>query len=122
MKTIGIISLFFLFLISCKEEQLNPDRFKQGTFLLPEAKEYSKTIITRIDTLQIEKYEDRVDTLSIIWKNNFNYTLKMLHPKTALDTEPIHVKITDVKKDRYKFEAVIGTSNYIQKGTIIKTN
>jgi hypothetical protein len=44
----------------------------------------------------------------------------MLHPKTAIDEDPIHVKITNLKKDSYDFEAVIGHSNYIQKGTIYK--
>lgn len=122
MKVYKVACLIFILFIACKEESINPDRFKQGTFLLPEGKGYSKTEITRIDSLQIEKYEDRIDTLSIRWHNNFNYTLKMLHPKIAVDKEPIHVKITDIKDDRYTFDAVIGNSNYIQKGTIIKTN
>ena len=55
-------------------------------------------MIIRTDSLQIEKYEDRIDTLTITWKNNFNYTLKMMHPKTALDEDPIYVKITNLKK------------------------
>ena len=77
-------------------------------------------MIIRTDSLQIEKYEDRIDTLTITWKNNFNYTLKMMHPKTALDEDPIYVKITNLKKDSYEFEAVIGHSNFVQKGEIIK--
>jgi len=44
----------------------------------------------------------------------------MLHPKSAIDEDPIHVKITNVKKDSYEFEAVIGHSNFVQKGEIIK--
>jgi hypothetical protein len=44
----------------------------------------------------------------------------MLHPKSAIDEDPIHVKITNVKKDSYEFEAVIGHSNFVQKGKIIK--
>lgn len=120
MKKIVLILVLFTLIISCKNYKLNPDRFKTGTFEIPEGKGYEKTIIIRLDSIQIEKYEDRIDTLSIIWKNNFNYTLKMLHPKTAIDEDPIHVKITSLKKDSYEFEAVIGHSNYIQKGKIIK--
>lgn len=120
MKKIVLILILFTLIISCKNYKLNPDRFKTGTFEIPEGKGYEKTIIIRLDSIQIEKYEDRIDTLSIIWKNNFNYTLKMLHPKTAIDEDPIHVKITSLKKDSYEFEAVIGHSNYIQKGKIIK--
>jgi len=121
MKKLALILVLLITLFSCKNDELNPDRFKMGTFEIPEGKGYKKTIIIRQDSLQIEKYEDRIDSLSIFWKNNFNYTLKMLHPKTAIDEEPIHVKITSLKKDSYIFEAVIGHSNYVQKGTIFKT-
>ena len=113
MKKIILIIGFFTLIAACKKDELNPDRFKTGTG-------YEKTIIIRQDSLQIEKYESRTDTLSIYWTNNFNYTLKMLHPKSAIDEEPIHVKITNLKKESYEFEAVIGHSNYIQKGIIYK--
>jgi len=120
MKKLILLICVLTVTICCKEEGLNADRFKTGTFEIPEGKGYEKTILIRKDSLQIEKYEDRIDTLSITWKNNFNYTLKMLHPKSAIDEDPIHVKITNVKKDSYEFEAVIGHSNFVQKGKIIK--
>ncbi|MBK5208778.1 MAG: hypothetical protein JJE44_04645 [Flavobacteriaceae bacterium] len=89
-------------------------------FEIPAGQGYEKTIVIRKDSIQIEKYEDKIDTLSISWKNNFNYTLQMLNPKTAIDEDPIHIKITSIKDDSYKFEAVIGNSNYVQKGEITK--
>jgi len=120
MKKIALIILLLTLFVSCSNEPINPDRFKTGTFEIPAGKGYEKTIIIRKDSLQIEKYEDRIDTLSIFWKNNFNYTLQMIHPKTAIDKDPIHIKITNIEKDSYDFEAVIGLSNYVQKGTIVK--
>ena len=120
MRKIVLIFVLSIVVLSCKNEEMNPDRFKTGTFEIPEGKGYEKTIIIRQDSLQIEKYEDRIDSLSIFWKNNFNYTLKMLHPKTAIDEDPIYVKITNLNKNSYDFEAVIGHSNFIQKGTIFK--
>jgi len=119
-----LLPLFLVALFSCKDENkvLDADRFKSGTFEIPAGQGYEKTIIIRQDSIQIEKYEDRIDTLSISWKNNFNYTLKMLHPKTAIDEDPIHIKITSVKDNSYEFEAVIGHSNYVQKGEITKTS
>lgn len=120
MKKIVLLLSIITLLISCKNEPLDPDRFKTGTFEIPAGKGYEKTVIVRIDSLQIETYEERVDTLSIIWKNNFNYTLKMLHPKTAIDEDPIHIKITNIEKDSYDFESVIGHSNFVQKGTVYK--
>lgn len=120
MKKIVLLFSLFLFLIGCKQEPLSPDRFKTGTFEIPADKSYSKTIIIRVDSIQIEKYEKKIDTFSISWKNNFNYTLNMINPKSAIDEDPIHVKITNIEKDAYDFEANIGNSNFIQKGTITK--
>ena len=120
MRKIALILVLFTLVISCKNDPLTSDRFKYGTFEIPEGKGYEKTIIIRQDSIQIEKYESRIDTLTIYWKNNFNYTLKMLHPKTAIDEDPIHVKITSVDKNSYDFEAVIGHSNFVQKGTLKK--
>lgn len=120
MKKIVLILTILTLIVSCTNKPLNPDRFKTGTFEIPAGKGYEKTILVRQDSIQIETYEDRVDTLSISWKNNFNYTLKMMHPKTAIDEDPIHVKITTIEKDSYEFEAVIGHSNFVQKGEIIK--
>ena len=122
MKRIAEILVLFSLIIACESNELDPDRFKTGIFEIPEGKGYSKTTIIRKDSIQIEKYEDKIDTLSIVWESNFNYTLKMLHPKTAIDVEPIHVKITNFKKDSYDFEAVIGHSNFVQKGTLIKNS
>ena len=133
MKKLILLPLLLLALFSCKDKNAKPnsdapklettpiaDRFKSGTFEIPAGKGYEKTIVIRHDSIQIEKYEDRIDTLSIFWKNNFNYTLKMLHPKTAIDEDPIHIKITSIKDDSYEFEAVIGQSNYVEKGEITK--
>jgi hypothetical protein len=120
MKKIILFISIVTLLIGCKESPLSPDRFKTGTFEIPEGKGYSRTVITRIDSLQIEQYEERIDSFSILWKNNFNYSLKMTNPKSALDEEIIYVKITNIEKKSYDFEAVIGHSNYTQKGTITK--
>ncbi len=120
MKKIAFIFLIISLLIGCKKIPLSPDRFKTGLFEIPEEKGYSKTTIIRSDSLQIEIYEEKIDTLSIVWKDNFNYTLKMIHPKTAIDEDPIYVKITNIENNSYDFEATIGYSNFVQKGKIIK--
>lgn len=120
MKKVVLLFVILGSFFACKTETLEADRFKAGVFEIPEGKGYSKTIITRIDTLQIEQYENKIDTLIIEWKNNFNYTLKMVSPKNAIDKELIHVKITSVKDNSYEFESVIGRSNFITKGELFK--
>ncbi|MBP8793539.1 MAG: hypothetical protein KBH29_10205 [Lutibacter sp.] len=118
-KYISIIAILLLF-INCKNEQQDPKRFKSGTFEIPAGDGFDRTTIVRVDSLQIETYDNKTDTLYISWKNNFNYTLKMLHPTSAIDEDLIHVKITSISKNFYTFEAVIGHSNFVQKGELTK--
>lgn len=124
-------------LTSCSSEITgDAERFKKGVFEIPAGKGYSKTTITRIDSLQIEEYEKtitisndsvttekkvkRIDTLYIKWKNNFFYTLKMKSPKTALDKDPIFVQITKVTDSSFNFTAKVGFSKFKQDGTVYK--
>lgn len=137
MRNVIILFFSFLVIISCSEKPTgNSDRFKQGVFEIPAGKGYSKTIVKRIDSLQVESYtkfveistdsgafvkqEKRIDTLYIKWKNNFFYTLKMKSPKTDLDKEPIFVQITKVTDTSYNFSAKIGYSEYKSEGVLYK--
>ena len=119
-KTLFFLGLIITLLSCDKSKKLDIKSFRSGTFEIPGDDKIDKTVFTRKDTLQIETYGDRVDSLAIHWKNNFNYTLRMLNPKTDLDKELINVKITKIKSNSYNFEAIIGHSNYIQKGTVNK--
>ena len=128
---------FIIFLSSCQSEiKDNSDRFKKGVFEIPAGTGYSKTIITRKDSLQIEEYEKiisistdstsgikkikHIDTLYIKWKNNFFYSLKMKSPKKELDKDPIYVQIVKVTDSSYSFKAKIGFSKFATDGTIFK--
>ncbi|QTD39252.1 hypothetical protein JL193_02220 [Polaribacter batillariae] len=136
-------SLIFIFLASffilsaCKSEiENNSDKFKKGIFEIPAGQGYGKTIITRIDSLQIEEYDKiisisndststekkvkHIDTLYIKWKNNFFYTLRMKSPKKEIDKDPIFVQITKVTDTSYNFTAKIGFSKFKQDGTVYK--
>ena len=121
MKNLTFLCVLLLAFSSCMQgEKVDVESFKIGKFEIPAEKKIQRTFIIRTDSLQIETYGNRTDTLAIHWKNSFNYTLKMLHPKTDLDNELINVKITGVKANSYTFEAIIGHSNYVQKGTAYK--
>jgi len=137
MRKLLAILVFFTVLVSCQSEiKDNTDRFKKGVFEIPAGEGYSKTIITRKDSIQIEEYEKiiavsigsnagekrikHLDTLYIKWKNNFFYSLKMKSPKKELDKDPIYVQITEITDNSYKFKAKIGFSKYATDGTIYK--
>ena len=136
-KALFILSVITVF-VSCKEVKIvdNNNQFKKGTFEIPAGDGYGKTTITRIDSLQIEKYtksvsistdsivkdrvESHIDTLYIEWKNNFSYILRMKSPKTSLDKDQIFVKINKVTDSSYSFVARIGYSKFKQTGTVYK--
>jgi hypothetical protein len=137
MRKLLAILAFFIILTSCQSEiKDNTDRFKKGVFEIPAGEGYSKTIITRKDSIQIEAYEKiiatsidgnagekrikHLDTLYIKWKNNFFYSLKMKSPKKELDKDAIYVQITEITDNSYKFKAKIGFSKFATDGTIYK--
>jgi hypothetical protein len=130
-------SLCLLFIISsCTSDKGDPKRFREGIFEVPAGDGYSKTTITRIDSIQIEEYDKiisisndsvsrekrikHIDTLYIEWKNNFFYSLKMKSPKKELDKDAIYVQITKITDDSYDFSAKIGFSKFLTDGTVYK--
>ena len=133
---IFIFCFMFLNFTSCSSKKGDPERFRKGIFEVPAGKGYSKTIITRIDSLQIEEYDKiisisndsmsgekkikRIDTLYIKWKNNFFYSLKMKSPKKQLDKDAIYVQITKITNDSYDFSAKIGFNKFLTEGTVYK--
>ena len=135
MRIFVSVLLFSLCLCSCKKEyKTSANRFKLGVFEIPAGKGYSKTIITRKDSIQIEEHTTTVsiskdstvtekktkhiDTLYITWKNDFAYSLRMKNPKNDLDKDPIFVQINKVSNDSYDFTAKIGYSKFKQTGTL----
>ena len=115
-----LLTSFFL-LFSCNSEiKDNSDRFKEGIFEIPAGKNFVKETIIRKDSIQISKYGDHIDTLSIKWKNNFFYTLKYINPKNDLQKDPMFIQINKIKKDSYDFTVKIGFSKFTKKGTIYK--
>jgi hypothetical protein len=121
MRKLFIFLFGILTLISCKSEfEDNSDKFKTGVFEIPAGDDFVKETIIRKDSIQISKYGDNIDTLSIKWKNNFFYTLRYINPKNSLQKDPMFVQINKIKKDSYDFTVKIGFSKFTKKGTIFK--
>tara|TARA_R110000787_G_scaffold88545_2_gene187889 strand:+ start:255 stop:698 length:444 start_codon:yes stop_codon:yes gene_type:complete len=138
-QSLLVIFIGVLLMYSCgPEKNIDASRFKTGVFEIPAGKGYSKTVVTRIDSLQIEEYTKyteistdsgafqqetkKIDTLYIKWKNNFFYSLKMKSPKNDLDNDEIYVQITKITDTSYNFTAKIGFSEFKQKGTLYKVH
>jgi len=121
MKKIMLVFIL-MGLASCKSdaEKMDANRFKTGVFEIPAGEDFVKETIIRNDSIQISKYGDQVDTLSIEWKNNFFYTLKYINPKNDLQKDPMYIQINEVREDSYDFTVKIGFSKFTKKGTIYK--
>ena len=121
MKYVFSVLVIFITFSSCETViNDNSDQFKTGVFEIPSGKGFVKETIIRKDSIQISKYGDKIDTLSIKWKNNFFYTLRYINPKTDLQKDPMFVQINKIKKDGYDFTVKIGFSKFSKKGTIFK--
>ncbi|MBT4779122.1 MAG: hypothetical protein P8P19_02550 [Polaribacter sp.] len=121
MKYVFSVLVIFITFSSCETViNDNSDQFKTGVFEIPSGKGFVKETIIRKDSIQISKYGDQIDTLSIKWKNNFFYTLRYINPKTDLQKDPMFVQINKIKKDGYDFTVKIGFSKFSKKGTIFK--
>jgi len=114
---------FFIVLLfaSCNEApKTAPNHFKTGKYkTILEDSDITSTAV-RNDSIQIETYDNKKDTFSIRWINNFEYVLLKKNPKSKLDSTPFHVKITAVKRNSYNFKAFYKGSNFKQKGEAIK--
>ena len=123
-STIRFFSIIFMLVFvitSCNSGvEDNSDKFKLGVFEIPAGKDFVKETIIRKDSIQISKYGDHIDTLSIEWKNNFFYTLKYINPKNDLQKDPMYIQINKIKEDSYDFTVKIGFSKFSKKGTIYK--
>ena len=121
MKNIIYLLFGILILTSCKSEfEDNSDKFKEGVFEIPAGDNFVKETIIRKDSIQISKYGDNIDTLSIKWKNNFFYTLEYINPKNSLQEDPMYIQINKIKENSYDFTVKIGFSKFTKKGTIYK--
>lgn len=119
MRVFVSILVVFICFVSCKREhKTNADRFKQGIFEIPAGDNFVKETIIRKDSIQISKYGNKIDTLSIKWKNNFFYTLRYINPKNDLQKDPMYVQINKVRDSSYDFTVKIGFSKFKQKGTL----
>lgn len=121
MRTVfAFLSFCFLLAWSCGQERMNINSLKQGTFkTVLDDSELSSTAV-RNDSIQIESFNNKLDTFKIFWKNDFEYVLTKTHPKTLLDSTPFYVKIIEVKQNSYSFIASYKGSNFKQKGTAVK--
>lgn len=121
MRVLLIIFAISL-LTSCYHEERNCSDFKTGTFEFETYVdgELKKTKFIRNDSLEIEIYENKVDTASIRWVNDCEYILKALNPKNRSDRQQIRIKILNTNQNDYTFQYNVVGKDETQQGRVTK--
>ncbi len=95
-----------LLMFGCYETSRNCSDFKTGEF-------YSEVIIDgtvyksnfkRSENLQIETYNNKIDSSSLRWINDCEVIFKTIHPKNMAEKKDIHLKILTTTDSSYTFE------------------
>ena len=119
-KILLLLTSFFLF--SCYNQERNCKAFKTGKFTSEttvEGKKYTTTF-ERNDSMQIENFNNKIDTFSIRWINDCEYILENIKPKNREEKKAVHVKILNTKDLTYSYEYSFVGETKKQKGSVTK--
>ena len=107
MKYLCLILLFSFF--GCYTTTRNCNDFKTGAF-------YSEVTID----LQIEIYNNKIDSSKLRWINDCEVVFKTIHPKNMAERKDIHLKILTTTDSSYTYEYSYVGETKKQKGVAFK--
>ena len=121
-------SIFYLLiatlLVSCYQQERNCTDFKTGKFTSEteiEGKKYTSTF-ERNDSIQIETYEEKIDTFKVRWTNDCEYVMQNINPKNREEKKAVQMKILTTNANSYTFEYSFVGDSKKQRGTVTKLN
>lgn len=111
-------------LMSCYQQERRCADFKTGKFKFEyEIEGQTKmTFFERIDSLEIENFEGKIDTSYVRWINDCEYVLHKKNPKNRQEQKGVHIKILTTKDNTYTFEFNMVGDVHKQKGVVEKLN
>ena len=117
--------IFFISLLnsSCYEVQRNCSNFRYGTFKYERVigDKLSTSFFVRNNDMEIEYYNNKIDTSKIKWVNKCEFILTKLNPINNNEKKPISIKIISTHKNYYIFEfSLVGNNKRRQRGKIVK--
>ena len=126
MRISGFFLLsIFLTLSSCYNVERNCVQFHKGTFKFQEiiGDQLKSSTFLRTESLEIEYYEEKIDSANIRWINDCECVLTKLNPTSNQDKRPISIKIITTSENEYIFEyALVGDQKNKRRGLIRKMN
>ena len=122
-RAMRILSFLLLFLLlSCYESERNCKDFKTGEFYSEVAinGDVFKSTFKRNKTLQVERYNNKIDSSKLRWINDCEVIFKTIKPKSMAEEKDIHLKILTTTDSSYTFEYSYVGETKKQKGVAYK--
>jgi hypothetical protein len=120
MRFLYLLALFLFF--SCYQTTRNCKDFKIGEFYSEVTinDELFKSRFQRNEKLQVEVYNNKVDSSQLRWINDCEVVFKTIHPKSMAEQKDIHLKILTTTDSSYTFEYSYVGETKKQKGVAYK--
>lgn len=114
--------LILITLSGCYETERNCSDFQIGTFrseIILNGKTF-KSEFTRTKTLQVETYDNKIDSSNVRWINDCEVVFKTINPKNMAERKDIHLKILTTTDSSYTFEYSYVGERQKQRGIAFK--
>lgn len=116
------VILLLLLATSCYQVERNCKDFQTGSFesiVTIDGKEYYSQF-TRNESIQIERFDNNIDSTSVRWINDCEVVFRTINPKNRIERKDIHLKILTTTDSSYTYEYSYVGETLKQKGTAIK--
>lgn len=112
----------FILITSCQQPVRNCIDFKTGYFEFNYNDNGVEKVghILRSENLQIETYDNKIDSSEVRWINDCEVIFKTINPKRMVDKNDIHLKILTTTDSSYTFEYSYVGETSKQRGTVTK--
>ena len=120
MKFLYLLLLFSFF--SCYETARNCSDYKTGAYYSEVTinGELFKSTFNRSENLQIETYNNKIDSSQLRWINDCEVIFKTIRPKNMAERKDIHLKILTTTDSSYTYEYSYVGETKKQKGVAYK--
>ncbi len=107
-------------LYSCYEAERNCKDFQTGSFefsSISSKGDTLKTFFTRTKNLEIDYFDNKIDSSYVNWVSECECILKKVSPKNSSEKKAIQMKILSTFNDEYIFEySYVGDSENTNRG------
>ena len=128
MKTVLKILFYFftsILIINCSLPEKKCTLYKKGSFEFKTKinNEFVITKFIRNDSLEIEYFQNKIDTSFVRWVSDCEFILTKKNPESIEDKKAISMKILSTDEKGYNFEfSIVGNKDTFFRGRANKIN